>query len=179
MESFPARRYEAKRSRTKICGCIVRYNLEQEVGEHDQRTGPECKRIFLACLDYGKTQDTPQPVICYSWVARRHEAMFGGTFHPSGLHQLERLGVLAKDGDTSRGGGRRYYRIIAPTEPMNIKVEPLKSKPPIDARLFPCPDCGQVLGPVTPAQLQATAWPYHALYSLGHRRALGYESRNG
>ncbi len=140
---------------------------------------PELKRVFLACLDYGKTQDTPQPVICYSSVARRHEAMFGGTFHPSRLHQLERLGVLAKDGDTSRGGGRRYYRIIAPPEPMNIKVEPLKSKPLIDARLFPCPDCGQVLGPVTPAQLQATAWPYHALYSLGHRRALGYVSRNG
>jgi len=75
---------------------------------------PELKRIFLACLDYGKTQDAPQPVICYSWVARRHEAMFGGTFHPSRLRQLERLGVLAKDGDTSRGGRRRYYRIIAP-----------------------------------------------------------------
>ena len=53
---------------------------------------------------------------------------------------------------------------------------------PIDAKLFQCPDCGQVLGPVTPAQLQATAWPYHALYSLPHRRALelqGIQSRNG
>ena len=76
---------------------------------------PEMQRILLACLDCG------QPVVCYSSVARRYEARFGGTFHPSRLQQLERLGVLAKDGDTSRGGGRRYYRIIAPTEPMNIK----------------------------------------------------------
>ncbi len=42
----------------------------------------------------------------------------------------------------------------------------------IDGKLFQCPDCGQVLRPVTPAQLQATAWPYHALYSLRHRRGL-------
>ncbi len=140
---------------------------------------PELQRILLACLDYGTTQRTPQPVICYSWVARRYEAMFGGTFHQSRLQELARLGVLAKDGDTSRCEGRRYYRIIAPIELTNIRVEPLKSKPPIDAKTFQCPDCSQVLGPVTPAQLQATAWPYHALYSLRHRCALGYESRNG
>ena len=140
---------------------------------------PELNRIVLACLDYGKTQDTPQPVICYSWVARRHEAMFGGTFHPSKLRVLERLGMLAKDGDTSRGDGRRYYKIIDPIEPGNIEGGPMESKPPIDAKTFQCPDCSQVLGPVTPAQLQATAWPYHALYSLRHRRAVGYDSRNG
>src|SRR6266852_2046044 len=101
--------------------CNWGYNLEPEVRNmaNAALNDPELQRILLACLDYGKTQDTPQPVICYSWAARRHEAMFGGTFHPSRLHQLERLGVLAKDGDTSRGGGRRYYRIIAPTEPMN------------------------------------------------------------
>ena len=29
-----------------------------------------------------------------------------------------------------------------------------ESKRRIDAKLFQCPDCGQVLGPVTPAQLQ-------------------------
>jgi len=45
-----------------------------------------------------------------------------------------------------------------------------EAKCPIDANVFECPDCGQVLGPMTPAQLQATAWPYHALYSLRHRR---------
>ncbi len=47
-----------------------------------------------------------------------------------------------------------------------------EDKYPIDGKLFHCPDCGQVLGPVTPGLLQATAWPYHALYSLRHRRAL-------
>ncbi len=140
---------------------------------------PELQRIFLACLDYGTTQHTPQPLICYSWVARCYEARFGGTFHQSRLGELERLGVLAKDGDTSRGGSRRYYRIIEPIELRNVGGGPLKSNPPIDAKTFQCPDCGQVLGPVTPAQLQATAWPYHSLYSLRHRRALGYESRNG
>ncbi len=140
---------------------------------------PELHRILVACLDYGNTQGAPQPVICYSWVARCYEAKFGGTFHPSRLQQLERLGVLAKDGDTSRGGSRRYYKIIDPIELGNIRGGPLERKLPIDAKTFQCPDCGQVLGPVTVAQLQTTAWPYHALFSLRHRRALGYESRNG
>ena len=81
---------------------------------------PELQRILLACLDYGNTQGAPQPVICYSWVARCYEARFGGTFHPSRLQQLERLGVLAKDGDTSRGKSRRYYKIIDPIERRNI-----------------------------------------------------------
>ncbi len=136
---------------------------------------PELRRVLWACLDYG------QPVICFSWVARRYKAKFGGTFPPSRLRELERLGVLAKDGDTSRGEGRRYYRIIAPIpiEQVNISEGPLNRRPPIDANTFQCPDCGQVLGPVTPAQLQATGWPYHALYSLRHCRAVGYESRNG
>src|SRR5713101_4103094 len=73
-------------------------------------------------------------------VARCYEAMFGETFHQSRLQELARLGVLAKDGDTSRGDGRRYYRIIATPELENIRVEPLKSKPPIDAKTFQCPD---------------------------------------
>ncbi len=69
---------------------------------------PELQRILAACLGYGN------PVICFSWVARRFKARYGRTFHQSRLGQLERLGVLAKDGDTSRGGHRRYYRIIDP-----------------------------------------------------------------
>ncbi len=48
-----------------------------------------------------------------------------------------------------------------------------ESKCPIDAGLIQCPDCGQVLGPVTPDLLQGTAWPYHALYSLRHLRVFG------
>lgn len=154
-------------------GCNVGYNLEPEVGNmNSEALDPELRRVLWACLDYG------QPVICFSWVVRRYKAKFGGTFPPSRLRELERLGVLAKDGDPSRG--RRYYRIIAliPKQ-VNISEEPLNRRPPTDAKPFPCPDCGKVLGAVTPAQLQATAWPYHALYSLRHRRALGYESRNG
>ncbi len=160
--------------------CNWGYNLEPEVRNmaNEALNDPELQRILLACLDYGTTQRTPHPVICYSWVARCYEARFGGTFHQSRLQELARLGVLSEDGDTSRGEGRRYYPIIATPELVN-RVEPLKGKSPIDAKTFPCPDCGQVLGPVTPAQLQATGWPYHALYSLRHRRALGYESRNG
>ncbi len=69
---------------------------------------PELQRVLMACLDYGN------PVICFSWVARRYKAMFGGTFHQSKLARLEQLGVLAQDGETSRGGRRRYYRIINP-----------------------------------------------------------------
>ena len=74
----------------------------------------ELQGILWACLDYWSADSCApaQPVICYAWVARRYKAMFGGTFHHSRLAELERLGVLAQDGDTSRGGDRRYYRIL-------------------------------------------------------------------
>ena len=76
----------------------------------------ELRQILLACLDYWNAEPCApdQRSICYSWVARRYEAMFGGSFHQTRLAQLERLGILAKDGDTSRGGDRRYWRIIDP-----------------------------------------------------------------
>src|SRR6266853_5518272 len=66
----------------------------------------ELQGILWACLDYWSADSCApaQPVICYAWVARRYKAMFGGTFHHSRLAELERLGVLAQDGDTSRGG---------------------------------------------------------------------------
>lgn len=77
---------------------------------------PELQRVLWACLDYctAETCAPIEPIICYKWVARRYQARFGGTFHQSRLADLERLGVLAKDGDTSRGGDRRYYRILDP-----------------------------------------------------------------
>jgi len=76
----------------------------------------ELQGIVLACLDYWSAGSCApaEPIICYKWVARCYQARFGGTFHQSRLGELERLGVLAKDGDTSRGGDRRYYRIIDP-----------------------------------------------------------------
>jgi len=140
------------------------------------RSDLELQRILAACLDY--TQGRLQAVVCYSWVLRGYRKMFGGWFHQSRLGELARLGFLAKDVDTSRGGGRRYYRIIAAIDLENTSRGPVRQLL-TDARPFPCPDCSQVLGPVTPMQLQATAWPYHALFSLRHRCALGYESRNG
>jgi hypothetical protein len=81
---------------------------------------PELQRILVACLDYCSAESCAptQPVICYKWVARCYDARFGGKFrrfHQSRLGELERLGVLAKDGDTSRGGDRRYYRILDPS----------------------------------------------------------------
>jgi len=77
---------------------------------------PELQRILLACLDYWNTEPVApsERFVCYKWVLRCYQTRFGGTFHQSRLGQLERLGVLAKDGDTSRGGHRRYYRIIDP-----------------------------------------------------------------
>ena len=79
---------------------------------------PELQRILLACLDYWNTEQVPvnERAICFSWVARRYKARFGGTFRQSSLQELARLGVLAKDGDTSSGGHRRYYRIIDPAQ---------------------------------------------------------------
>jgi hypothetical protein len=76
----------------------------------------QLQQIALACLDYWNKEicAPDQRSICYSWVARRYAAMFGGSFHQSQLARLERLGFLAKDGDTSRGGDRRYYRITNP-----------------------------------------------------------------
>jgi hypothetical protein len=77
----------------------------------------ELQRIALACLDYWSMGSCApaEPIICYKWVARCYQARFGGTFHQARLGGLARFGFLAKDGDTSRGGGRRYYRIIDPS----------------------------------------------------------------
>ncbi len=77
---------------------------------------PEFQRILLACLDYWNREPVApnERFVCYKWALRCYQARFGGTFHQSRLGQLERLGVLAKDGDTSRGGHRRYYRIVDP-----------------------------------------------------------------
>jgi hypothetical protein len=76
----------------------------------------ELQRILIACLDYCSAESCAptRSVICYSWVARCYETRFGGTFHQSRLAELERLGVLAKDGETSRCGDRRYYRVLDP-----------------------------------------------------------------
>lgn len=79
------------------------------------RDDPELQRIAGACLEYWNGEPYgPHRSICYSWVARLYTSKFGGSFQQTRLAQLERLGILAKDGDTSRGGDRRYWRIIDP-----------------------------------------------------------------
>jgi hypothetical protein len=72
----------------------------------------ELRQVLWACMTCWNTEPNPvdERAVCYSWVVRCFEDRFGGTFHPSKLQHLARLGFLVKD-DTSRGGNRRYYRI--------------------------------------------------------------------
>lgn len=73
----------------------------------------ELRLILSACYAYWEKEQLPpdQRAICYTWVHNVYKARFGGSFHQSRLEHLARLGVLEKD-DTSRGGNRRYYRIV-------------------------------------------------------------------
>ncbi|HXG08677.1 MAG TPA: hypothetical protein VNK04_02715 [Gemmataceae bacterium] len=76
---------------------------------------PELQRVLLACYEYWKTEPLPpeQRVICFKWVSGKYREMFNREFHPAKLSQLAKLGFLKKD-DTSRGGHRRYYKIVDP-----------------------------------------------------------------
>jgi hypothetical protein len=78
---------------------------------------PELRRVLWACLSYWNAEPIPfdERVVCYSWVVRRYQGRFGGTFHQSRLQQLAQLGLLTKK-DTSRGGNRRYYKIDDPAQ---------------------------------------------------------------
>jgi hypothetical protein len=83
----------------------------------DRLADPELQRILWACITYWDLEQVPleDRTVCYSWVARCYQNMFGRTFHQSKLQRLARLGLLTKD-DTSRGGSRRYYRIKEPAQ---------------------------------------------------------------
>jgi len=116
----------------------VGYNPEPEVGNmsNEELNDSDLQRILLACLDYGKTQDAPQPIICFSWVARRYESHVRRDISSIEIARTCTARCARKDGDTSRGAGRRYYRIIATTRNGDRKSQPLKSKVQIDARTF-------------------------------------------
>jgi len=77
---------------------------------------PELQRVLLACYEYWQTEPLPpeQRSVCFSWVSGTHRRMFGEEFHPAKLYQLTKLGFLKQD-DTSRGGHRRYYKIVDPS----------------------------------------------------------------
>jgi DNA-binding XRE family transcriptional regulator len=102
----------------------------------------ELQRILWACFTYWNSEPNPvdERVFCYSWIIWFYKAKFGETFNQIKLHQLARLGLLAKD-NASRCGTRRYYRINDPVQ----LAEFLK-----DCKLDPGPS--PVLAPVSPLQ---------------------------
>ena len=77
---------------------------------------PELQRVLWACYEYWKTEPLPPEdrLICYKWVATLYTRHFGRGFHQSCLRRLAELGFLAQE-DTSRGGHRRYYRLVDPS----------------------------------------------------------------
>ncbi len=78
---------------------------------------PELRRVLWACYEYWRGESMPEEErsICYSWVIEPFRQRFGGSFHPSKLRQLARLGFLEPE-EASRGGKRRYYRLTDPKQ---------------------------------------------------------------
>jgi len=85
------------------------------MGANDIEVDLELQRILWACLQYWHGESLPphDRIICYKWVLGTYENRFGTEFHQSGLRRLTKLGFLKQD-DTSRGGHRRYYKIVDP-----------------------------------------------------------------
>lgn len=75
----------------------------------------ELQQVLWACYKYWQSESLPphERVICYSWVVKLYEGKFGTNFHQSKLRRLSRLGFL-QPSDVSRGGNRRYYKIVDP-----------------------------------------------------------------
>ncbi len=75
----------------------------------------ELQRILWACYKYWEGESLPvqERAVCYSWVSKVYEGRFGTGFHPPRLRQLAKLGFLERK-EVSRGGGRRYYKIVEP-----------------------------------------------------------------
>jgi hypothetical protein len=84
-------------------------------GEHPMNQ--ELQRVLWAC--YHHWQNSPvEPanrLLCYTWVVYDHEQRFGVGFHQSRLQRLEKLGFL-RQGYSVRGGSRRYYTLVDPTQ---------------------------------------------------------------
>ncbi len=79
------------------------------------RFDKDLQKILWACYQYWSSQEQPEQErsICYSWIIRPYKERFGSDFHQSKLAELAKLGFLDRE-ETSRGGRRRYYRIVKP-----------------------------------------------------------------
>jgi hypothetical protein len=83
---------------------------------------PELQRVLWACYQYWQGEEALPPherTICYKWALDLYESKFGTKFHQSKLRLLAKLGFLKHD-DTSRGGHRRYYKIMDPNQVDNL-----------------------------------------------------------
>ncbi len=76
---------------------------------------PELQRVLWACYKYWQDESLPanERVICFGWIIELYNERFGAKFHWSRLRHLTKLGFLDED-DISKGGHRRYYKIIDP-----------------------------------------------------------------
>ncbi len=77
----------------------------------------ETRRVLWACYEYWATEPLPvdERVICFKWVKRRFESRFGTKLTRREFDRAAKSGLLAK-ADTSRGGDRRYYRLVDPEQ---------------------------------------------------------------
>lgn len=80
--------------------------------------------MLWACYDYWRREPITvvDRAICYTWVVKPHKNRFGVSFHQSAFGRLARLGFLTKD-DTSRGGNRRYFKLVNPAEIERLLTE--------------------------------------------------------
>lgn len=77
----------------------------------------ETLRVLCACYEYWATEPLPieDRVICFRWIKRGFESRFGVELTRREFDLAAKSGLLVK-ADTSRGGNRRYYRLVDPDQ---------------------------------------------------------------
>jgi hypothetical protein len=111
-------------------GVIANRWAAKQNGELNMKTmslesEPELQRVLWACYKYWQDESPKHiddKVICYSWILDIFEKRFGSRFHQSRLQTLANFGFLQKD-TTSRHGGRRYYKVIAPEQVYDLLLK--------------------------------------------------------
>ncbi len=87
-----------------------------------EKLDPELKKVLRACNMYWYSMNNNiDKTICYSWVVKIYIKRFNESFHQSALIKLSKLGYLKKV-DTSRSGGRIYYKIVKPENPSSYNI---------------------------------------------------------